>query len=109
MKPGLDEKWWAESMECCCYLRNVQDFLADGKTPCENRFGESFKGLKNAFWTNGRMSSNIGQRSSATSSIWQESIGWFFSSICIDRERIWKGDIRIADIEELENLDVSEI
>ena len=32
------------SMECYCYLRNVQDLLADGKTPQERRFGESFKG-----------------------------------------------------------------
>ena len=31
-------------MECYCYLRNVQDLLADGKTPYERRFGESFKG-----------------------------------------------------------------
>ena len=27
-----------------CYLRNVHDFLANGKTPYERRFGESFKG-----------------------------------------------------------------
>ena len=26
---GLDEKWSAASIECCCYLRHVQDFLAD--------------------------------------------------------------------------------
>ena len=31
-------------MECCCCLRDVQDLLADGKTPYERRFGESFKG-----------------------------------------------------------------
>ena len=31
-------------MECYGYLRNVQDLLADGKTPYERRFGESFKG-----------------------------------------------------------------
>ena len=31
-------------MECCCDLRNVQDLLADGKTPYERRFGEPFKG-----------------------------------------------------------------
>ena len=31
-------------MECNCYLRNVQDFLADGKTPYERRFGAPFKG-----------------------------------------------------------------
>ena len=32
---GLDEKWWADSMECNFYLRNVQDLLPDGKTPNE--------------------------------------------------------------------------
>ena len=37
---GLDEKWWADSMECCCYLRDIQDILSDGKTPHERRFGE---------------------------------------------------------------------
>ena len=26
------------------YLRNVQDFLTDGKTPCERRFGEPYNG-----------------------------------------------------------------
>ena len=30
LQSGLGEKWWADSMECCCYLRN----MSDGKTPC---------------------------------------------------------------------------
>ena len=38
----LDEKWWACPVECCTYLRNVQDLLQDGKTPYERRFGEPF-------------------------------------------------------------------
>ena len=38
----LDDKWWSDSMECYCYPRNVQDFLADGKTLNEWRFGGSF-------------------------------------------------------------------
>ena len=42
---GLDEKWWADSMECCCNLGNIKDLLSDGKTPYERRFGEPFKGL----------------------------------------------------------------
>ena len=46
---GLGEKWWADSVECHCYLRDVQDFLAEGKTPCERRFGEPFKGPKISF------------------------------------------------------------
>ena len=32
---GLHERWGSDSMECHCYLRNVQDLLADGKTPYE--------------------------------------------------------------------------
>ena len=44
LQSGLDEKWWSDSMECYCYLRNVQDLLENGKTPYQRRFGESFKG-----------------------------------------------------------------
>ena len=44
LQSGLDEKWWADSMECFTYLRNIQDLLSDGKTPYERRFGEPFKG-----------------------------------------------------------------
>ena len=32
------------TMQCSCYLRNVQDLLADGKTPYERRLGKPFKG-----------------------------------------------------------------
>ena len=41
---GLDEKWWVDSMECYCYLRNIQDLLSDGTTPYERRFGMPFDG-----------------------------------------------------------------
>ena len=44
LQSGLDGKWWAESMECFSYLRNVQDLLSDGKTPHQRRFGEPFIG-----------------------------------------------------------------
>ena len=44
LQSGLDEKWWADSMECYTYLRNVQDLLSNGKTPNERRIGKPFKG-----------------------------------------------------------------
>ena len=44
LQSGLDEKWWADSMECFSYLRNVQDLLSDGKTPNDRRFGMPFNG-----------------------------------------------------------------
>ena len=39
---GLGNERWADSVECYCYLRNIQDLLSDGKTPYERRFGMSF-------------------------------------------------------------------
>ena len=44
LQSGLGNEWWADSMECCCYLRNSQDLLSDGKTPYERRFGRPFNG-----------------------------------------------------------------
>ena len=38
LQSGLDKEWWADSMECYCYLRNIQDLLSDGKTHHERRF-----------------------------------------------------------------------
>ena len=38
LQSGLNESWWADSMECYTYLRNVTDLLSEGKTPCERRF-----------------------------------------------------------------------
>ena len=42
LQSGLDKAWWADCMECCCYLRNIQDLLSDGKTPYERPFGIPF-------------------------------------------------------------------
>ena len=44
LQSDLNEIWWADSMECYTYLRNIQDLLSDGQTPYEKRFGETFKG-----------------------------------------------------------------
>ena len=44
LQSSLDENWWADSMECHCYLRDVLEFLADERTTFELRFGEPFKG-----------------------------------------------------------------
>ena len=32
LQSGLGNESWADSMECNCYLRNIQDLLSDGKT-----------------------------------------------------------------------------
>ena len=44
LQSGLGNEWWADSMECYCNLRNIQDLLSDGKSPNERRFGIPFNG-----------------------------------------------------------------
>ena len=44
LQSGLNESWWADSMECDTYLRYVTELLSDGKTSYERRFGEFFRG-----------------------------------------------------------------
>ena len=44
LQSGLDENWWADSMECYTYLRIIQDLFSDGKTPYERRLGKPCKG-----------------------------------------------------------------
>ena len=41
LQSGLNESWWADSMECYTYLRNVTDLLSDGKSPYEKTFWET--------------------------------------------------------------------
>ena len=43
LQSGLNEKWWSDSMKWYYYLQNVQDFLADGKSQNERRFGNHSK------------------------------------------------------------------
>ena len=44
LQSSLGNEWWADSMECYTYLRNIADLLSDEKTPCERCFGQPFKG-----------------------------------------------------------------
>ena len=34
LQSGLGNEWWADSTESYCYLRNILDFLSDGKKEC---------------------------------------------------------------------------
>ena len=109
LQSGLDEKWWADSMECHCYLRNVQDLLADGNTPYERRFGEPFKGPVIPF---GAMVENYpisGRDQARHHQFGKKVLPGIFLGYALIAGGIGKGDILIADIDELENLDASEV
>ena len=102
LQSGLDEKWWADSMKCYCYM---QDHLSDGKTPYERRFGQPFKGPGIPF---GAMVEYHPFSAKDISRLHQVLQGIFLGNV-LSAGGIWKGDIMVADIEELEEVDASEL
>ena len=90
------------------YLQSVQDFLADGKSQNERRFGESFKGPVIFFDALIGYLTKLRERQSTNSSICKEIVTKNLSRICFDRGWIWEEKILTAEIEELEKLDASE-
>ena len=96
-------------MECYAYLRNVTDLLSDGKTPCERRFGQPFKGLDIPFGSLVECYPFDCEGPVKNPSIWKESLTWIVPRKRSLRGGIWKGDVLIADLEELETMDASEI
>ena len=87
LQSSLDEKRWADSMECYCYLWNIQDLLSDG---VEYHL-ISAKDL-----------SRLHQFGSKV-------LPGKFLGYALHVGRIWKRDILVADIEDLEEMDASEI
>ena len=96
-------------MECYTYLRNVKDLLSDGKTPSERRFGQPFKGpmipfasLVEYYPTTAKDQSRIHQSG-------KKVLPGLFLGYALYAGGILKGDVLVADLEELETMDASEI
>ena len=103
----LDEQWWAHSMECCCYPRNIQDLLSDGKTLYERRFAVPFYGTVIPF---GAMVQYHPISAEDLSHQFGPKVlpGTFFGFV-LSAGGVWKVDILVADIEELQEMDASEL
>ena len=85
LQSGLNEKWWADSMECYTYLRNVTDLLSDGKTPYEKTFWCSLvKGPIVPFGS--LVEPHNCEGPDKNPSIWKESLSWI-----VPRIRIFRG------------------
>ena len=81
LQSGLNESWWADSMECYTYLRNVTVLLSDGKTPYERRFGQPFKGPLIPFGSLVEYHPITGEGPVKNPSIWKESLTWIVPRI----------------------------
>ena len=109
LQSGLDEKWWADSMERHCYLRTIEELLSDGKTPYERRFGVPLKGPVIPFGAMVEYHPISAKDLSRPHQFGPKVLPGIFLGYALHAGRIWKGDIPIAAIEELEEVDASEI
>ena len=109
LQSGLNESWWADSMECYTCLRNVTDLLSDGKTPYERRFGQPFKGPIIPFGSLVEYHPITAKDQSRIRQFGKKVLPGLFLGYALYGEGIWKGDVLIADLEELETMDASEI
>ena len=97
------KNWWADSIECYTYLRNVTDLLSDGKTPYERRFGQPFKD-RLFYLVHWLIIILLLQRTSQESiNLERKSYLECSSDNALYAGGTWKGDLLVADIEELEN------
>ena len=109
LQSGLNESWWADSMECYTYLRNVTDLLSDGKTPYERRFGQPLKGPIIPFGSLVEYHPITAKDQSKIHQFGRKVLPGLFLGYALYAGGIWKGDVLIADLEELETMDASEI
>ena len=96
-------------MECCTYLGNVTDLLSDGKTPYEIRFGQPFKGPIIPFGSLVEYDPTTAKDQSQIHQFGKKVLPGLFLGYALYAGGIWKGDVLIADLEELETMDASEI
>ena len=96
-------------MECYTYLRNVTDLLSDGKTPYERRFGQPSKGPIIPFGSLVEYHPFTAKDQSRIHQFGKKVLPGLFLGYALYAGGIWKGDILVADIEELETMDASEI
>ena len=109
LQSGMDEKWWADSMECYCYLRNIQDLSPDGVTPHERRFGKPINGTNTSFGAMVEYLLLSAKDLSRQHQFGPQVLPGIFLGYVLSVGGIWKGDSMVADIEELEEMDSSEI
>ena len=96
-------------MECYTYLRNVTDLLSDGKTPYERRFGKPFEGPIVPFGSLVEYHPITAKDQSRIHQFGKKVLPGLFLGYALYAGGIWKGDVLIADLEELETMDASEI
>ena len=101
------KKWWAVSMGCYCF--KILDLSSDGKTLYERRFGEPFKGPVVPCGSMVEYEPISTKDQSRIHQFGRKVLPGIFLGYALYAGWIWKSDIMVADIEELDMMDPSEI
>ena len=113
LQSGLNESWWADSLECYTYLRNVQIFYLMGRRPMKdvlgNRFGQPFKGAVIPFGSLVEYHPITAKDQSRIHQFGKKVLPGLFVGYALYAGGIWKGDVLVADLGMLETMDASEI
>ena len=101
LQSGLKENWWADSMECYTYLRNV--------TPMKDVLDNHLKDrlFHSVHWLSITLS--LRRTSQESTNLERKFYLDCSSDTHCTRGGIWKDDILVAVLEELETMDASEI
>ena len=91
-------------MECFTCLRNVTELFSDGKTPYGRRFGKPFKGPIIPFGSLVEYHPVIAKDQSRIHQFGKKVLPGLFLGYAL-----YAGDVLVADIEELDTVDASEI
>ena len=87
----------------------VTDLLSDWKTPYERRFGQPFRGPIIPFGSLVEYHPITAKDQSRIHQFGKKVLLGLFLGYALYAGGIWKGDVLIADLEELETMDASEI
>ena len=89
--------------------RNVTDLLSDGKTPYERRFGQLIKGPIIPFGSMVKYHPLTAKDQSRIQQFGKKVLPGLFLGYALYAGGIWNCDVLIADLEELETMDASQI
>ena len=96
-------------MECKTYLRNIQDLFSDGRLHTKDVLGNHFKGPIIPFGSLVEYYPISAKDQSRIHQFGKKVLPGLFLGYALYAGGIWKGDVLVADIEELETMDASEI